>query len=89
MKCHTIMGILVDNRNACAPKVQEILTKHGCIIKARLGLHEVDEKQCYDEGLIILQLCGSDGEIEELQKELNSLERVKAKKFVLSFEEEF
>lgn len=85
MDCKTIMAILVDNRTHSAPKVQEILTKYGCNIKVRLGLHEVDERHCSDEGLIILQLCGSENDIENLEKELNSLERVKAKRITLSF----
>lgn len=34
---------------------------------------------CANEGLIILQLTGSDAEIEELEKKLNSIEGVKAK----------
>ncbi|SHM68295.1 hypothetical protein SAMN05660826_01683 [Caldanaerovirga acetigignens] len=84
MDCKTIMAILVDNRTHSAPKVQEILTKYGCNIKVRLGLHEVDERHCSDEGLIILQLCGSEEDIQNLEKELNSLERVKAKKITLS-----
>ena len=84
MDCKTIMAILVDNRTHSAPKVQEILTKYGCNIKVRLGLHEVDERHCSDEGLIILQLCGSEEDIKKLEDELNSLERVKAKKIILS-----
>ncbi|MCF6096148.1 hypothetical protein L1766_03865 [Thermovorax subterraneus] len=84
MDCKTIMAILVDNRTHSAPKVQEILTKYGCNIKVRLGLHEVDERHCSDEGLIILQLCGSEEDIQNLEKELNSLERVKARRITLS-----
>ncbi len=32
-----IMGIQVGDRESEAVKVQELLTKHGCIIKTRLG----------------------------------------------------
>ena len=35
-----IMGIQVGDREQEAVKVQELLTKQGCIIKTRLGLHE-------------------------------------------------
>lgn len=85
LDCKTIMAILQDNRTQSAPKVQEILTKYGCSIKVRLGIHEVDEKQCSTEGLIILQLCGTEEEIQKLEEELNSLERVNAKRVTLSF----
>ncbi|TYP57871.1 hypothetical protein [Thermosediminibacter litoriperuensis] len=88
MNCKTIMAILQDNRTQSAPKVQEILTKYGCNIRVRLGLHDVDEKNCSNEGLIILQLCGSDEDIQKLENELNSLERVKAKRIILSFNDE-
>ena len=39
----TIMGIVIDPRNTHAVDVQNILTRHGCIIKTRLGLHETSD----------------------------------------------
>ena len=47
-----IMVIIVENRDSKAPDVQEVLTKFGGIINARLGLHEND----FNEGKIILDL---------------------------------
>mgnify|MGYP006270950085 CR=1 FL=1 len=84
MKCSTIMAILVDKRTDAAPKVQEILTENGCIIETRLGLHESVD-QCSEEGLILLTLCGSQAEIDELQAELEDLHRVKVDIMQLSF----
>ncbi|KXG78055.1 hypothetical protein AN618_06740 [Fervidicola ferrireducens] len=84
----TIMAILQRDRKASAPKVQEVLTKYGDNIKVRLGIHDTDENHSSDEGLIILQLCGSDEETGRLERELNSLEGVKAKKIILSFSDE-
>jgi hypothetical protein len=43
-------------RNAEAVKVQEVLTQFGCHIAVRLGLHEVQEQTCSDEGMILLQV---------------------------------
>ncbi|GAA0743391.1 hypothetical protein [Clostridium oceanicum] len=75
-----IVAIKISPRNKTAPKVQEILTKHGCIIKTRLGLHEASIKNCSTSGLILLDLIGDDKEkINDLTNELNSLEAVKAK----------
>ncbi|MCX7841794.1 MAG: hypothetical protein N2489_01800 [Clostridia bacterium] len=77
MACHNIMGVLINHRTKQAPKVQEILTKHGCCIKMRIGLHETDNV-CSNEGLVLLQLSGTEGEIKALEDDLNSLEGIKA-----------
>lgn len=78
MACYNIMTLLVNNRRENAPKLQEVLTESGCIIKMRLGLHEAGDA-CSNEGLIILQLSGSKEEIAALEESLNSLEGIKAK----------
>jgi hypothetical protein len=72
-----IMAITVDLRTNNAPKVQEVLTKHGCIIKMRLGLHETSSKMCSERGLILLQLCGEDDEVKALKEDLVSVQGVK------------
>lgn len=78
MACYNIMTILVNHRSKNTNELQKVLTKYGCMVKVRLGLHEA-ENVCSEEGLIILQLNGSNGEIEEFKKELNSLEGILAK----------
>mgnify|MGYP006270378825 FL=1 len=84
MNCSTIMAVLIDKRTDAAPQVQEILTDNGCIIETRLGLHESVD-QCSEEGLILLTLCGSQEEIDELQSELEAVHRVKVDTMQLSF----
>lgn len=74
---HIIMGIVIDLRSKNAQKVQEVLTKHGCIIKTRLGLHEVSETECTEHGLVILTLMNKEKEIEALKEELLSMEGVR------------
>ncbi|MCR6514557.1 MAG: hypothetical protein ACRDCB_10945 [Clostridium sp.] len=74
-----IMAIKITPRNKIAPKVQEILTKYGCTIKVRLGLHEATEDACSQKGLILLELLNNQEEIAALKKELNSLDGVSAK----------
>ncbi len=78
MACYNVMTLLVNNRIKNAPKLQEVLTDSGCIIKMRLGLHEAGDV-CSNEGLIILQLTGSKEEIADLEAKLNGLEGIKAK----------
>ena len=75
----TIMAVTIDPRSAHAPQVQTILTKHGCIIKTRLGLHEVNQNSCSEEGLIILHIHSSLDEIKILENELVDVEGVKVK----------
>ncbi len=79
MSCYYVIGVRVDNRVGNALKIQETLTKNGCIIKSRLGLHEVSETACANDGLILLQPCGEKEEIERLVKDLNALEGIRAK----------
>ncbi len=77
-----IMGIQIGDREADAVKVQELLTKHGCIIKTRLGLHEAGNL-CSSKGLIILEFIGGkDDEVEALEKELKAIEDIAVEKMV-------
>ena len=78
-----IMGIQVGNRESEALKVQELLTKNGCIIKTRLGLHESSEELCSITGLIILEfLPDKENEIAIIEKELAALDTIVVKKMV-------
>ncbi|WMJ80433.1 hypothetical protein RBU49_16755 [Clostridium sp. MB40-C1] len=74
---YIIMAVAIEPRNISAPKVQEVLTKHGCIIKVRLGLHDVLDNECSKRGLVLLQLSGKKEEIETLRKDLESIDGVK------------
>lgn len=71
-----IMGIQIEKREDAAVKVQDLLTKHGNIIRTRLGLHDpgtVDGKY----GLILLDFVeGSGEEINTLKTELESYDGV-------------
>lgn len=72
-----ILGIQVGDREHEAVKVQELLTKHGCIIKTRLGLHEASTGQCSSKGLILLEfLPDKEDEISSIEAELSALESV-------------
>lgn len=79
MSCYYVIGVRIDNRVNVSLKLQEVLTENGCKIKARLGLHEVSEDVCANDGLIILQPCGEQKDVEQLVKDLNKLEGIKAK----------
>ena len=69
----------MENRIENAVKFQETLTKNGCKIKTRLGLHEVSDNACSNDGIIILQPYGSKEDVEALVKEFNNLEGITAR----------
>ncbi len=71
----TIIGIKVSNRLESAVSVQEILTKYGCIIKTRIGLHEEINGQCSPKGLILLEII-NDEESIKIANELCDIEEI-------------
>ena len=81
MPTYRIIGISVNNRKVNSIKLQEILSKHGHIIRARLGLHETKQEE--DFGLIILHIDGKGEESKSLLDEINSIDGLTAKEIVL------
>lgn len=77
MRCTRIMGLVVNSRIEEVPAVQHILTQHGEIIKARIGLHEICEVDNSNEGLIILRICGKKDAVDSLYNELKAIEGVR------------
>lgn len=73
------IGVRIDNRINNAVKFQEVLTRNGCKIKTRLGLHETSDDTCSNDGIIILQPYGTKEDVESLVNELNSLEGITAR----------
>lgn len=83
--CPVIMAILQEKREETAVKVQDVLTKYGCYIRVRLGLHDAALDSCSPTGLILLQLCGGDVPANELKSELETIPTVKVKYMTLEF----
>ncbi|MDR0306673.1 MAG: hypothetical protein LBI42_07525 [Chitinispirillales bacterium] len=78
---HYIVGIHIDDRVSHVPQVQEILTKFGCFIKTRIGLHDiglhdVGESSCSSNGIIIVELLGDSGRFEEFTSALSGVDGV-------------
>ncbi len=72
----TIIGVKIKNRVESATEIQEILTKHGCSIKTRIGLHNVDCGTCSPFGLILLEVVEHEKalEIERDLLQVNDIE---------------
>ena len=81
-KEHVILGVHIQDRARDAAQVQQLLTKYGCNIKTRVGLHEVDENFCATGGVILLELAGDAKECAELGDKLGAIEGVEVKKLV-------
>jgi hypothetical protein len=77
-----VLGIYIADRMKESKHVQSVLTKFGCSIKTRLGLHEVTEGYCATSGIIILELTGDLSECQKLENELLRLENVEVKKMI-------
>jgi len=68
-----ILGIKLENRVQIAVDFQNIVTKYGCNIKTRLGLHPVSEGLCSPSGVVLLELIGDKAILDELEAELRTL----------------
>ena len=84
---HVILGVHIDDRIKEVPDVQKILTKYGCQIKTRIGLHHVDEKFCSPRGLILLELYGDEKILGEMTDTLSKLDGVEVQKMVFKHPE--
>lgn len=78
MDMFKVMLLKVNHRVQKAAEMQEMLTKYGCCIKMRLGLHEAGDV-CSNQGLIILQLAGAEEEIKKFEVEIGKIEGISAK----------
>jgi len=79
-----LLVVLIGSRVRKALPVQEILTRYGCIVKTRLGIHDAGKNGCADTGLIILELIPQGPRIKKLKKELDALPGVKAQLVTIS-----
>lgn len=77
----TIIGVKVGNRVESATEVQEVLTNHGCSIKTRIGLHNVECGTCSPYGLILLEVVDH-SKAKEIQKDLLEISDIELQEMV-------
>ena len=82
MKEVRIIGIYVSDRVREVARIQPILTKYGCTIRTRLGLHTIDQDYAIDTGLILLELSGDADECLRLENELLAIDQLEVQKMV-------
>lgn len=73
MTHYKIIGIAIRDRIKEARKTQEVLSKYSCIIRTRLGFHEVNEYTCSRIGFIILQVIDDNKQFPLFIKDLNEI----------------
>jgi hypothetical protein len=78
-----VVAAKISERDGAAQDVQRVLSAHGCLIKVRLGLHDLPAGACSSAGLLILEVEGEPREIEALVAELSAIPQVKASHIVL------
>lgn len=76
----TIFGVKLLNRINTATDFQSIITKYGCSIKTRIGLHEVSDGVCSPSGVILLEFIGQDA--DDFEKEVSALGNIKIQKMI-------
>lgn len=77
----TIIGIKLSNRADTASEMQDILSEFGCIIRTRIGLHDVDCGRCSQNGIILLEVI-NDELLPKLQKQLCSIDGIELQQMV-------
>jgi len=82
MKEVRILGVMINEPGKDSGKIQGILTKYGCSIRTRLGLHDIDEEYARESGLMLLELIGDVQECLRLENELLALEGVEVQKMI-------
>lgn len=70
--------VKLKTREEEAVKVQEVLTRHGCDISVRLGLHEQAGAACSPSGVIVLQVTTAQA-VKSLVRDLKALRGVEAR----------
>ena len=61
-----IIGVLLENRVDEAVKFQQILTECGCSIRTRIGLHNIGEYKCVNNGIILLEVVDKINDIYDI-----------------------
>ncbi len=76
----TILGVLLRKRKQTSTTFQEILSKHGCIIKTRIGIHNAQNNVCSPDGVILLDIIGNNEDKNALLEDLKAIDGAEVQK---------
>lgn len=64
-----IIGVNLSDRAESSLEFQEILTKFGCSIRTRIGIHHPEQGVCTNRGIVLLDVAGEEPLlVEELSR---------------------
>lgn len=76
----TIIGVTLENRIETSVEFQKLITKFGCEIRTRIGLHPSREDICLNRGIVLLEISG---EANLLKEELSKQWEIQTMEFEL------
>ena len=79
---HIVLGVHITDRVHHAHVVQDLFTEYGCSIKTRIGLHDVSEKFCSSNGLVLLEMAGDEEPVFEMIEKLKAVEGIDVQQMV-------
>ncbi|OGI04904.1 MAG: hypothetical protein A2Y25_00570 [Candidatus Melainabacteria bacterium GWF2_37_15] len=82
----TILGVLLRKRTVTSPEFQAIISRHGCNIKTRIGIHNASNNVCSPDGVILLDVIGEETDIQALENDLRAVDGAEVQKMVFKFE---
>ena len=80
MDKHIVVGVHITERVQHASQVQEVLTRSGCSIRTRLGLHEANASLCSPNGLILLEMVDDEAVVSDMIGQLESINGVEVQR---------
>lgn len=79
-----ILGVKTKNRLETSDEIQKVLTKFGCYIKTRLGIHNILGNICPKDALILLEIPQKEQAIL-LENELLNISEIEIQRMEFDF----
>lgn len=79
-----ILGVKTKNRLETSDEIQKVLTKFGCNIKTRLGIHNILGNICPKDALILLEIPQKEQAIL-LENELLNISEIEIQRMEFDF----
>lgn len=76
-----ILGVKLNQRTENSVKFQEIVTRFGCSIRTRIGLHYAGKNSCSPYGIILLEIINDEDSIQ-IEKSLLEIDEIEIQKMV-------
>ena len=79
----TIIGIKLEDRLENAIEFQKIISKYGCYVNTRIGLHQISDSICSSWGIILLEI--NDNKIvSSIENELLKINKIEIQHMIFN-----